>query len=101
MQQAQMGLWCCKVSARRAAAVTILELLIVMTTITSLTSLLLPAVLASREAGRDRHCAHQLGTISASLHAYEEIHGALPAGWTLEATKSSGYGWAAAILPQL
>jgi len=72
-----------------------------MTSITSLTSLLLPAVLASREAGRDRHCADQLGNISAGLHAYAEIHGALPAGWNLEGSKSSGYGWAAAILPQL
>jgi prepilin-type processing-associated H-X9-DG protein len=89
------------VSARRASAVTILELLIVMTTITSLTSLLLPALLASREAGRDRQCANQLRQISAGLQAYEKIHGALPAGWNLEATKSSGYGWAAMILPQL
>lgn len=72
-----------------------------MTSITSLTSLLLPAVLASREAGRDQQCANQLGKISAGIHAYEEIHGALPAGWKLDASKSSGYGWAAAILPQM
>jgi prepilin-type processing-associated H-X9-DG protein len=72
-----------------------------MTSVTSLTSILLPAVLASREASRDQQCAGQLGKISAGVHAYEEIHGELPAGWTLEATKTSGYGWAAAILPQL
>jgi prepilin-type processing-associated H-X9-DG protein len=101
MYKSRIEPWHCNVSARRATAVTILELLIVMTSITSLTSLLLPAVLASREAGRDRHCANQLAKISTALHAYEEIHGALPAGWTLEATKSSGYGWAAAILPHL
>ncbi len=90
-----------KPPARRTPAVTILELLVVMTSITSLTSLLLPAVLATREAGRDQHCANRLGKISTALHAYEETHGTLPAGWNLEATKSSGYGWAAAILPQL
>jgi prepilin-type processing-associated H-X9-DG protein len=75
--------------------------LIVITSITLLTFLLLPAVLASREAGRDHHCANQLSKISAGLREYAEIHGALPAGWHLEASKSSGYGWAAAILPQL
>jgi prepilin-type processing-associated H-X9-DG protein len=101
MHKSRIEPWHRKVFARRAPAVTILELLVVMTSITSLTSLLLPAVLASREAGRDRHCAHQLGKIGAGLHAYEEIHGALPAGWSLETSKSSGYGWAAAILPQL
>lgn len=99
--QSRIGLWQRKVPSRHASAVTILEMLIVMATITMLTSLLLPAVLAMREAGRDRHCANQLGKISDALHAYEEIHGALPAGWNLEVTKSSGYGWAAAVLPQL
>jgi prepilin-type processing-associated H-X9-DG protein len=93
--------WHRSVYARRAAAVTILELLIVMTSITSLTSLFLPAVLASREAGRDQQCANQLRRISVGLHAYDQIHGTLPAGWTLDATKSSGHGWAAKILPQL
>ncbi len=36
-----------------------------------------------------------------ALHAYEEVHRMLPAGWNLEATRSSGYGWASAILPLL
>ncbi len=89
------------VSARRASAVTILELLIGVTTITSLTSLLLPALLANREAGRDRQCAYQLGQIGAVLQSYEETHVVLPAGRNLEITQSSGYGWAAAILRQL
>jgi prepilin-type processing-associated H-X9-DG protein len=81
--------------------VTILELLVATSSITSLASLLLPAVLATRESGRDQQCVDQLGRISAALHSYEEVHGALPAGWDLEPSQWSGYGWAAAILPQL
>src|SRR5262245_47103588 len=87
--------------ALHSLGVTILELLIGMSSITSLASLLLPALLAARESGRDQQCVNQLGKLAASLHSYEEIHGALPAGWDLEPSKRSGYGWATAILPQL
>jgi prepilin-type processing-associated H-X9-DG protein len=36
-----------------------------------------------------------------ALHAFHDIHGALPAGWQTDAGNTSGYGWAAAILPPL
>ena len=77
--------------ASRAFGVTILELLIVIPSITSLASLVLPAVLATHESGRDQQCVNQLGRISAALHSYEEARGALPAGWDLEPSKWSGY----------
>src|SRR5690348_17213732 len=83
----------CCARARSASGLTILELLVVATSLTTLMSLLLPAVSASREGSRNQQCVHQLGQISAALHAYEEIHLALPAGWNLERTKTSGYGW--------
>jgi prepilin-type processing-associated H-X9-DG protein len=75
--------------------------LIALATLVALTSLLLPAILAARESGRDTHCVGQLHQIGVALHAYEKVHGALPAGWTLEPTESSAYGWATAILPHL
>jgi prepilin-type processing-associated H-X9-DG protein len=81
--------------------VTILELLVVVTMISTLSSLLVPAILAVREADRDRQCAHRLHQIAMAVHANRDIYGILPAGWTVDPSKRSGYGWAAAILPQL
>lgn len=86
---------------RFTPGLTILELLIVMASLIVLTSLLLPAIFAAREAGRDRHCMDRLHEIGLALHAYEKIHGTLPAGWRVEPSGSSAYGWGAAILSQL
>jgi prepilin-type processing-associated H-X9-DG protein len=85
----------------RASGLTILEILIALAMLIALTSLLLPAILAARESGRDTHCVDQLHEIGVALHGYEKVHGVLPAGWMLEPTASSAYGWATAILPQL
>lgn len=88
-------------SARSRSGLTILELLIFMSSLLALISLLLPAVLAAREGNRNIECSERLHQIGLALHSYEKSHGALPPGWVLEPTKTSAYGWATAILPQL
>ena len=67
----------------------------------ALVSVLLPAVLAAREGSRNIECSERLHQIGLALHSYEKTHRALPPGWVLEPTKTSAYGWATAILPQL
>jgi prepilin-type processing-associated H-X9-DG protein len=86
---------------RRRSGVTILELLIATTSITTLTSLVLPALSASREAGRNRQCEEHLHQIGVALQSFAESDGAFPAGWNMDASNNSGYGWAATILPQM
>ncbi len=91
----------CDRSARQVHGVTILELLVVFAAITMLASLLLPAILAAREAGRNLECANNLHQIGTALQAFEGIHRFLPAGWSLEPSNRSAYAWAATLLPQV
>lgn len=88
-------------TGRLRRGLTILELVVATTSVTTLTSLVLPALLASRESGRNCQCEEHLRQIGAALQSFEEFDGAFPAGWKLEATGASCYGWATAILPQL
>lgn len=87
--------------ARQARGVTILELLVVVATTTMLASLLLPAILAAREAGRNLQCTKNLQQIGTALQAFEGIRRVLPAGWNVEPSNRSAYAWAATLLPQL
>jgi prepilin-type processing-associated H-X9-DG protein len=72
-----------------------------MSCLLALVSVLLPAVLTAREGSRNIECSERLHQIGLALHSYEKTHGTLPPGWVLEPTKTSAYGWATAILPQL
>ena len=84
-----------------AAAITILELLVVMTSIAILIGLLLPAVQAARESARNVECTNNLHQLGVALHAYHDKHRSLPPGWQSESTQKSSYGWAARILNEL
>jgi prepilin-type processing-associated H-X9-DG protein len=86
---------------RRRSGITVLELLIGVTTVTALTSFVMPAILASRESSSDRQCTERLQQIGVALKQFAEKHGSLPAGWTLDASRSWGQGWAAILLPEL
>jgi prepilin-type processing-associated H-X9-DG protein len=83
------------------AGLTILECLIVVSTLSLLMSLLIPAIQAAREAARNVQCVNNLHQIGDALHIYHDNHRALPAGWQPEATNKSSYAWSATILREL
>jgi prepilin-type processing-associated H-X9-DG protein len=80
---------------------TILELLIVVATIATLISLVLPGIQAAREGSRNLQCVSNLHQIGIALHEFQNGNRVLPAGWKLEVSEQTSYGWAAAILIDL
>ena len=61
---------CSRRSYRRG--LTVLELLIMISMITLLTSLLLPAIHSAREAARQTQCRNNLGQIGLAMHMHHE-----------------------------
>ncbi len=88
-------------SQRSRSAVTILELLVVISCITVLASLLLPAVQSARESARNLECANHLRQIGLACHSYSDSHRVLPIGWQLDRTRWWAYGWAGSLLNQI
>lgn len=80
---------------------TVLELLTVMGILSTLTTFILPAVQASREAARRTQCCNQLKQLGLALHGYHEQWRCLPAAWQFERTGNSQFGWAGPLLPLL
>jgi prepilin-type N-terminal cleavage/methylation domain-containing protein len=63
-------------------AFTLVELLVVITIIGILTAIMLPAVMAAREAGRRMSCLNNLFQIGVALNNYDSAHNMLPPGDT-------------------
>src|SRR4051812_23711772 len=76
----------------RSNAFTLVELLVVVAIIGVLVSLLLPAINASREAGRRGQCMDNLKQIAMAVLNYETHWGTLPRAYTPNDTNEIRYG---------
>jgi prepilin-type N-terminal cleavage/methylation domain-containing protein len=85
-------------AAGSARGATLVELLVVVAIVGSLTSFLLPAVQQAREAARRTHCINNLKQVGIGLHNFHAARDFFP-------TNVSGNGarhyWAAQMLPYL
>jgi prepilin-type processing-associated H-X9-DG protein/prepilin-type N-terminal cleavage/methylation domain-containing protein len=88
-------------SAAKARAFSVLELLVSMAIMGVLAGLILPAVQAARESARRMECMHHLRQIGLALHDYYDEHRVMPAGWQSVPRTPTAIGWAARILPHL
>lgn len=91
-------------------AVTLVELLVVITVFGILIALLLPAVQAAREAARRPQCQNHIKQLSLAVLLHHEAHGRFPSGgwgarWTPHPDRGTGVqqpgGWGYSVLPYI
>ena len=94
---------CCAEVMRKG--VTLVELLVVVSIIGVLTSLLLPAVQAAREASRGVSCKNNMRQFGLALHSFHDARRVFPAsGWTIAGPANpvgKFVGWRALLLPYI
>ncbi|HEX5104107.1 MAG TPA: DUF1559 domain-containing protein [Pirellulaceae bacterium] len=79
----------------RRAALTLVEVLVVLAIIGLLIALLLPAIQSARESGRRIKCSTNMRQIALALHQYHDVHGVLPA------YTCANYSFHVSLLPHL
>jgi prepilin-type N-terminal cleavage/methylation domain-containing protein/prepilin-type processing-associated H-X9-DG protein len=90
-----------KARARVKGGFTLMELLVVVSIIGMLMSLLLPAVMAAREASRRATCANNLRNIGLALQNAAEARGRLPAAGNFSFHGKGYHNWVVDVLPYL
>jgi len=85
----------------KRAAMTLLELLVVLAIVGVLLALLLPAVQRVREAAHRAACASNLRQLGVALHHYHDANGSFPAGFTVAGGDSIAQGRFAGFVPLL
>jgi len=77
---------------RFRAGFTLVELLVVIAIIGALVGLLVPAIQASREAGRRGQCINNMKQIALAALSYETTRGTLPPAFTPNDTGAQAFG---------
>jgi prepilin-type N-terminal cleavage/methylation domain-containing protein/prepilin-type processing-associated H-X9-DG protein len=87
----------------RCRGFSLVELVVVISIITLLIALLIPAVQYVRESSRRATCANNLRQLALSLHGYHDAHATFPPGVSVQNGKSPQpfLGWNARVLPFL
>lgn len=94
--------WRGRQRATEHSAYTLVELLVVVTMISILLALLMPAIQAARESARSAQCADHLKQLALAIHSYHGSRGRFPMGSTLGKKEyQMGYGWIVHCLPFL
>jgi prepilin-type processing-associated H-X9-DG protein len=78
-----------------------MELVIAIAIMGVLAGLLLPALMAAREAARQQQCANNLRQIGLAVHMYHDSAKRLPEAWQNGPDSFVGFGWAVTLLPYL
>lgn len=87
---------------RKRTGFGLVELLVSITIIGTLTALLLPAVQSARETARKLSCKNNLHQIGLGMHNYESAFNKLPPGYEYArgpAGNRRGYAWGTSLLP--
>jgi prepilin-type N-terminal cleavage/methylation domain-containing protein/prepilin-type processing-associated H-X9-DG protein len=90
-----------RIDNRPPCGFTLVELLVVITIISILVALLLPAVQAAREAARRVSCSNNLKQFGAALHQYHDTAGSFPSGYFYTARNEEEWGWPVLLFPHL